>query len=195
MSTTAVEEAYRKWNQDGGNAPDAWRMAFEAGWNLRTEQEKHHGLDTENQVFFYEQEFYVLSNFSAFAVDYKGIVFPTVEHAYHWSRFDVCGGAGAQSVVRMARSAHDAYTFAQGRKELQRPNWNNEKVDVMMRILVLKIHQHEYVRRKLLETGMRTLIENSWRDSFWGWGPDKKGQNMLGRLWMGLREKLAVGAL
>ncbi|WP_411543268.1 NADAR domain-containing protein, partial [Escherichia coli] len=44
--------------------------------------------------------------------------------------------------------------------------------------------QHEYVRRKLLATGNRCLIENSWRDDFWGWGPNRDGKNMLGTLWM-----------
>lgn len=29
----------------------------------------------------------------------------------------------------------------------------------------------------------------AWRDSFWGWGPDKRGQNMLGKLWMRVREE------
>ena len=46
------------------------------------------------------------------------------------------------------------------------------------------------MRRKLLATGDRTLIENSWRDDFWGWGPNRDGQNMLGRLWMEVRAEL-----
>ena len=46
-----------------------------------------HGLDTEHEVFFYEQEFYVLSNFSAFSLMWQGHRFPTSEHAYHWEKF------------------------------------------------------------------------------------------------------------
>ena len=60
----------------------------------------------------------------------------------------------------------------------------------MYRILKAKAEQHEYVRRKLLATGDRELIEDSWRDSFWGWGPNKDGQNMLGKLWMKVRANL-----
>ena len=52
------------------------------------------------------------------------------------------------------------------------------------------MHQHEYVRRKLLETGRRDLVEDSWRDGFWGWGEDRVGKNMLGRLWMDIRDEL-----
>jgi len=42
----------------------------------------------------------------------------------------------------------------------------------------------------LLTTGDRELIEDSWWDSFWGWGADQRGQNMLGKLWMKLRAEL-----
>jgi predicted NAD-dependent protein-ADP-ribosyltransferase YbiA (DUF1768 family) len=47
----------------------------------------NHKLDTDTQVFFYEQEFYVLSNFSAFNLRFGGITFPTSEHCYHWHKF------------------------------------------------------------------------------------------------------------
>jgi predicted NAD-dependent protein-ADP-ribosyltransferase YbiA (DUF1768 family) len=57
----------------------------------------------------------------------------------------------------------------------------------MLNILRAKAEQHEYVRRKLLATGDRELIEDSWRDDFWGWGANRDGQNMLGKLWMQVR--------
>jgi predicted NAD-dependent protein-ADP-ribosyltransferase YbiA (DUF1768 family) len=60
----------------------------------------------------------------------------------------------------------------------------------MRGILRAKAEQHEYVTRKLLATGDRRLVENSWRDDFWGWGPDRNGQNMLGRLWMEIRSEI-----
>lgn len=50
-----------------------------------------------------------------------------------------------------------------------------------------KASAHEYVSRKLEQTGDRELVENSWRDAFWGWGPNRNGQNMLGKLWMEIR--------
>ena len=57
----------------------------------------------------------------------------------------------------------------------------------MKRLITCKAEQHEYVLRKLLATGERELVENSWRDAFWGWGENQDGQNMLGRLWMEVR--------
>jgi ribA/ribD-fused uncharacterized protein len=156
-----------------------------------------HKLDTETQVFFYEQDFYVLSNFSAFEVEWSGFTFKTSEHLYHWMRFTISDEPGAQFVagkVKNARSAHDAFKLAQDHKSLQAANWNSQKVGFMREILRQKADQHEYVSRKLLATGERELIEDSWRDDFWGWGPNRDGQNMLGKLWMEVRAELRLAA-
>lgn len=153
-----------------------------------------HGLDNQQQVFFYEQDFYVLSNFSAFQVEWKGILFPTSEHAYHWEKFDDPYDQNwLRHAIYTAKSAHDAFKTAEKHRNDRRADWDAVKVDIMRDILRAKARQHEYVRRKLLQTGDRELIENSWRDAFWGWGPNRDGQNMLGRLWMEVRRDLQLG--
>ena len=150
-------------------------------------------LDTDQQVFFYEQDHYYLSNFSAFCIHWRGYAFFTSEHAYHWARFELPNGRGLllQDCVQRASSAHEAFKFAQAEKSKQRQDWDEIKVATMRDILRAKVEQHEYIRRKLLQTGNRELIENSWRDDFWGWGPNRDGQNMLGKLWMEIRSELA----
>lgn len=148
-----------------------------------------HKLDTEAQVFFYEQDFYVLSNFSAFNLEWEGRTFPTSEHAYHWEKFYDEAGPIAFQILN-APSAHEAFKIAERNKERRRPDWDAVKVDVMRDILRAKAEQHEYVRRKLLATGDRELVEDSWRDDFWGWGLGRDGKNMLGRLWMEVRAEL-----
>lgn len=147
-----------------------------------------HGLDTSRLVFFYEHDFYVLSNFASFRLAWKGLDFDTSEHAYHWEKFKE--DAELRHRIRLARSAHDAFKLAEKFRDKRRPDWDSVKVDIMREILREKANQHEYVRRKLLATGDRELIEDSWRDDFWGWGPNKDGQNMLGRLWMEIREEI-----
>lgn len=163
-----------------------------------------HGLDTPERVCFYEHDFYVLSNFSSFEVRWtENYNFKTAEHCYHWLRFatgaedGTLGGAEPATdamiianLVRNATSAHDAFKIAQDHKHLQRADWNDVKVEKMRLVIRAKALQHEYVRRKLLATGDRELVENSWRDDFWGWGPNQDGQNMLGKLWMELRTEL-----
>jgi ribA/ribD-fused uncharacterized protein len=160
----------------------------------RPSDEQFHGLDTPERVCFYEQEFYPLSNFSAFRVtllvdDGSGgevrCTFDTSEAAYHWFKFPHL--PEVQAFIRAAQSAHDAFKLAERYRDRRRPDWDSIKVEVMREILRAKVEQHEYVRRKLLQTGTRELVENSWRDDFWGWGPNRDGQNMLGKLWMEIR--------
>ncbi len=164
----------------------------------------NHGLDTDGAVFFYEQDFYVLSNFSAFNVYYRGYDFDTSEQAYHWAKFAPDGNVPTHckqddasyrlSLIRgeilQTRSAHDAFKLAEKYAAERRPDWNDIRLIVMGDILRAKARQHEYVRRKLLQTGDRALVENSWRCSFWGWGEDQQGHNMLGKLWMEVRAEL-----
>lgn len=158
--------------------------------------EKLRGLDTDKRVRFYEHDFYVLSNFSAFNLEWEGLTFPTSEHAYHWEKFAVAemdlpgGRSDIAYIVMTAPSAHEAFKVAERNRAKRRADWDVVKVDVMRRILRAKADQHEYVRRKLLATGDRELVEDSWRDDFWGWGPNRDGKNMLGRLWMEVRAEL-----
>lgn len=164
-----------------------------------------HGLDTPERVCFYEQDFYVLSNFSSFAIMWEaspreGVKrFDTSEALYHWLKFS--GQARPKLIatavqntiacaIHAAPSAHEAFKIAERHRSHRRRDWDAIKVDVMRDILRAKAAQHEYVRRKLLATGDRELVENSWRDDFWGWGPNRDGKNMLGKLWMEVRDEL-----
>ncbi len=137
-------------------------------------------IDNEDQIFFYEQEFYVFSNFSSFQIVHKGKIFQTSEHLYHWNRFVLSDHPGASEIaerIYRARSAHDAFKLAQQYKSMQVENWDEIKQDVMYSILKLKVDQHEYVKKKLIESEGRILIENY-------------NDNSLGELWMRLREEL-----
>jgi ribA/ribD-fused uncharacterized protein len=147
-----------------------------------------HGLDTPERVCFYEQDFYVLSNFSSFALLWKGKRFDTSEAAYQFEKFP--DHEDIQEKIWMAWSADESLRIATQHKEQRRPDWDAVKVDIMRDILRAKAAQHDYVRRKLIATGDRELVENSWRDDFWGWGPNRDGKNMLGKLWMEVRAEL-----
>lgn len=143
--------------------------------------------DTKETVYFYEQEFYVLSNFSAFRVQIFRQNFDTAEHAYHFCKF-----LHYRHRVKIldATSAHEAFKVAQDLRQFVRQDWLAVRESIMREILVAKVVQHPYVQKKLLETGDRQLIEDSWRDSFWGWGADRKGENRLGKIWESVRSEL-----
>jgi hypothetical protein len=154
-------------------------------------------LDNKKQIFFYEQDHYYLSNFSAFTLQWKGWRFDTSEAAYQWEKFAYMNNANQHEcnicyAIRWADSAHNAFKIAESNKFSISPSWNKDKLEVMRMILREKANQHEYVRRKILQTGDLELIENSWRDNFWGWGLNRDGQNMLGKIWMEIRSELCA---
>jgi hypothetical protein len=114
----------------------------------------------------------------------------TSEHAYQWTKFRNTGNESIAMAVRFAPSAHVAFKLAEEFRQYRNAAWDDCKVTVMTEILREKVRQHEYVRHKLLQTGDRELIENSWRDDYWGWGANRDGQNMLGKLWMQVSSEL-----
>lgn len=146
--------------------------------------------DTVERVYFHESDLYALSNCSSFRLQWKGHDFDTSEHAYQWEKFPE--SEDVRALILAARSAHDACCIADTHDARRRPDWDEIKVDVMRNILFAKAAQHAYVREKLLASGERVLVEDSWRDDFWGWGPDRDGQNVLGLLWMDVRDALRI---
>lgn len=144
-------------------------------------------------MFFYEQDFYVLSNFSAFNVQWNGLRFQTLEAAYHYQKFPGNDNYDVRELIMRATSAHNAMAIAKQHIHARTDDWQDIKVTVMKTLMRAKLDQHEYVRQKLLATGNRELVEDSWRDDFWGWGPNKDGQNMMGKLWMEIRDEIRVG--
>lgn len=154
---------------------------------------EHQGIKKGGSINFYEREGYMLSNFSAHAVDFevcgKKYAFMTAEHAYQASKF-----TDTDNVVRVrdARSPREAKAVAHSMLTYYRTDWSDEiKLKVMEEILYAKLNQHQEVREFLLASGNKELVENSLKDSFWGTGRDEMGKSHLGKLWMQVREKIA----
>ena len=74
------------------------------------------------------------------------------------------------------------------------PGWNAQRVDVMRWVLRMKREANAAeIDAVLAETGERPIVEVSTRDPWWGARPvaDRyQGHNVLGRLWMELRQHL-----
>lgn len=141
----------------------------------------------DNRILFYEGTRYMFSNFSSFRVRWRRVDWMTSEHAYQAAKFD---DIEIIQLIRNAPSAHDAKKIAQAHQDKRISNWAEIKVGIMEEIIRAKLDQHPYIQRKLRESGNREIVENSPTDSFWGRGPDWKGQNWLGKIWMKLREEL-----
>jgi ribA/ribD-fused uncharacterized protein len=143
---------------------------------------------TDKAVYFYTPQYYVFDNFSAFAVELWGRVFPTSEHAYQWKKFALSGSPVAEEIFN-ARSARDTKVIADRHKDDVSSEWDDLKLSYMEEILRAKIQQHKKVKSLLLETKRMDIIENSPTDMFWGIG-NGEGKNELGKLWMKLRSEL-----
>lgn len=147
-------------------------------------------LETSGKIVgFYEREFYCFSNFSSFSVLWKGKNWQTSEHAYQASRF-LKSNPKVVDMIFKAKSADEAYKIAQKYKSDNFEDYGEDDLKNMENILRAKLKQNPYVMHKLLQTGKKKIVEDSPKDSFWGWGPDRKGRNELGKLWMKLRKEI-----
>ena len=129
-----------------------------------------------------------LSNFYPFAVDYDGVTYLTVEHAYQAAK------TPPVHRWRIQAAAHPSDAKRLGRKVPLRQDWEVVKNDVMKGLLRQKFSKAGLAMR-LLETGTLVIIEgNNWGDRYWGVceGSDGRhtGKNVLGLMLMEIREEM-----
>lgn len=140
-------------------------------------------------IGFYTREFYCLDNFSAFKIMYEGVLFSTVEHAYQAYKFKDTAPEIFDEIVQ-AYSAVETKKIADRNKDKIASNWDEIKVDLMEKFLRAKLTQNPSIKEKLLQSKDCVICEDSDKDSFWGIGPNRDGQNQLGKLWMKLRAEI-----
>jgi ribA/ribD-fused uncharacterized protein len=129
-----------------------------------------------------------LSNFYPCEVQFEGYLYPTVEHAFQAAKST---NQEVREAIRLAETPSQAKTL--GRQVDLRPDWEEVKLDIMLGLLREKFSS-PFMKRRLLLTGDRTLIEgNTWGDTYWG-VYRTKGENHLGRLLMQVREELGTDA-
>ena len=145
----------------------------------------------EEVIGFYPREFYPLDNFSSFKVEVDGYLYASLEEAFQSSLF-LPDYPDISDKIKNSYSAHEAQKIMHEYSDKVKYS-NNEKVELMEKLLRLKIEQNPYVKKKLLETKDYLIVEDSPKDNYWGWGINRDGENHLGKLWMKLREELRGG--
>lgn len=139
-------------------------------------------------INFYTPKFYVFNIFSAHAVEFNNVLYPTSEHAYQATK---CLSPEGKEAIRLARSPRESKEIANIRYRAYRdPDWNEKKLAVMEEILRAKLSQHPEAMEALRQSGTDEIAEDSPVDYFWGTGSDGSGRNELGKLWMKLRAEL-----
>lgn len=129
---------------------------------------------------------YALSMFSAYPVDVFGMVFPTAYHALVFASLNQAPGAVKAAVIT-SRSVDDVAKTASRFCQHLRSDWDVVKAMAAREICAAKLAQHPAVASCLLATGDAPIVDNSWRDDYWGRHEDR-GSNTLGAIWAVLRE-------
>jgi len=158
---------------------------------LRSKKEYGHHLeisDTHPIQFYRSQDAYGwLSNLSDHSLKTDNQIYATVEHYYQSAKFT---DPDIQSFIQKAKTPIQAKKIADSYQGEIIVDWDEKKENVMYKALNLKFSQHQNLKKQLLETQQRWIIENSPKDLYWGSGPNNEGKNRLGHLLMKLRQTL-----
>jgi ribA/ribD-fused uncharacterized protein len=145
--------------------------------------------ETDEAVYFFTPAFHPFDSFSAHRINIWGQKFATAEHAFQWKKFSK-SRPDISALILEAPNPEAAKQISIDYKQDMPEGWHKEKVAVMEEIFTAKAEQNLDVQEALKRSGNRQIIENSPVDSFWGIGPNGDGQNMVGKLWMKIRDKL-----
>lgn len=148
---------------------------------------KNLNKETAKAVYFFTTAFAPLDNFSAHKINIWGREFATVEHAYQWKKF-VDVSKNVADKIFDAKSPEEAKNIADKNKTKVAGDWYDKRVVIMREILLEKFRQHKDVKEILKKTKNRLIIENSPVDDFWGISKNGRGQNMIGKIWMEIRD-------
>jgi ribA/ribD-fused uncharacterized protein len=147
-------------------------------------------------IYRTREQFGELSNMAAMPVTHGGLFYPSSEALYQCAKFvdapDVC------DEIRAAPTPKEAKQVARSHLTPERmERFLPLRIPVMEECLRVKLDQHySRITRVLDHTEDRPIVEKSYHDDFWGAKPSDeclRGTNVLGLLWMKLREDLHGG--
>ena len=135
------------------------------------------------------EPYYEFTNFYEVIVIIDEKHWSTTEHYFQAQKFV---GTPLVETIRMLSRPREAFDLSRNPRysHWRRSDWETVKEDVMYKALQAKFTQNEKLRKLLVETGNRQLIEHSPYDSYWGDGGDGTGKNRLGVLLMRLRDEM-----
>ena len=121
--------------------------------------------------------------------------FSTSEALYQAAKF--AAAPAVQRRIACAPTPREAAVIGRGTASGLHPDWNAQRVNAMRWVLRMKREANAaWIAAALARSGDRPIVEVSTRDAWWGAKPagDRyRGENVLGRLWMELRQQLRDG--
>lgn len=146
-------------------------------------------------IYFYSQRekpYGCFSNFSAHGFKLDGFWWATSEHYFQAQKF---AGTNHVELIQRAKTPKDAANMGRDRKRPLRSDWEQVKDEIMTSGVLCKFQTHADIRKILLETGNKPLVEKSPIDYYWGCGQDGTGKNRLGEILVLVREQLRNGLI
>lgn len=150
--------------------------------------DEYRNSEDDAAIYWFSSPFDALNNWSAHIVEVWRQKFMTLEHAYHFAKFEPQSHAANE--ILNAKSPWESKQLASKYKSEMVDNWHDVKVEVMEELFRHKVQQNKDVKEILLKTGDRKIYENSPVDSFWGVGKDGNGENIMGKIQMKVRDEL-----
>ncbi|EKM52578.1 uncharacterized protein PHACADRAFT_100358 [Phanerochaete carnosa HHB-10118-sp] len=158
-------------------------------WPKPRRRDARSGRDSAPLLFYKKDEpYYEFTNFSPHPIQYQGKLYPTSEHLFQAYKF-LSTRPDLAERVRTTPTPRAALEEATRMRKLQRSDWFDVNISVMDQVLEAKFTQNAQLKKLLLDTGERDIIEDSPVDSFWGCGADGQGRNELGKALVRLRKK------
>lgn len=145
----------------------------------------------KNELKFYghrDEKYGWLSNLYETEIWYNNKKWDSVESAYQFAKFkDARIGNLVISMPDQKYVAMTGHLFNREAEKYYIEGWDLKKVAIMSKLLVIKF-SNSALKKKLLDTKDRYLIENSKSDYVWGCGAKGTGRNLLGKLLMEVRD-------
>ena len=139
----------------------------------------------QEKIDRFMNEFDFLSNFYRAPLMYKGIAYPTSEHAYQAAK-----SLNENTQMNISILGTPAQAKHYGRTVALQPDWEEVKLEIMAEIVHAKFMQNPSLKEKLAATEDVYLEEgNTWGDTYWG-VCNGRGENHLGKTLMELRDCL-----
>jgi ribA/ribD-fused uncharacterized protein len=158
-------------------------------------------LITDKHVFFWGGEF---SNWHLSDFEWRGINFNCAEQAMMWCKADVFGDTESKKLILAEKNPRNQKKLGRQVVNFDDTIWSLCRYDLAISFLYAKYSQKENLRKLLIETHPKILVEASPYDTIWGIGmgiedysqadlDDEskwRGMNLLGRALTQVRQSL-----
>lgn len=132
---------------------------------------------------------------------HQGVAYATAEHFMMAEKARLFGDADTLRAILACKTPRDAQQLGKRVKGFDEARWDAHKVGIVRTGTLLKFLQNRDLLLALLQTGRAHLAEANPRDAVWGIklsssSPDARdvtkwrGQNLLGRILMSVREQV-----